>query len=51
MNFIIRLLLLTEGFNIIFIVINRLSKERYYISYTVKNKKTSIEEIINLFLR
>jgi hypothetical protein len=51
MDFIIRLLLSTEGFNIIFIVVNRLFKERYYIFCTAKDERTSTEEIIYLFLR
>jgi hypothetical protein len=51
MNFIIRLPLLIKGFNIIFIIINRLFKERYYISYTTKDKRTSAKETTNLFLR
>jgi hypothetical protein len=51
MNFIIGLLLSTEDFNIIFIVVNKLSKKRHYIPCTAGEKKTSAEEIIKLFLR
>jgi hypothetical protein len=51
MDFIIKLPLLIEGFNIIFTVVNRLSKERYYIPYTAREKETSVEETANLFLR
>jgi hypothetical protein len=51
MDFIIKLLLSTEGFNIILTVINRLSKERYYISCITGEKGTSVEETANLFLR
>jgi hypothetical protein len=51
MNFIIGLPLLIKGFNTILTIINKLSKERYYIPYTVKDEGTSAKEIINLFLR
>jgi hypothetical protein len=51
MDFIIKLPLSTEGFNIIFTVINKLSKERYYILCTAEEEKTSAEKITNLFLR
>jgi hypothetical protein len=51
MDFIIKLLLLIKGFNAILIVVNKLFKERYYIPCTVKDEKTSVKEIINLFLR
>jgi hypothetical protein len=51
MNFIIELLLSTEGFNIIFIVVNRLSKERHYILCITGEERTSAEETVNLFLR
>jgi hypothetical protein len=47
MNFIIKLLLSIKDFNIIFTVIDKLFKERYYILCTVKDKETSAEEIIN----
>jgi hypothetical protein len=51
MNFIIKLLLSTESFNIILTVVNRLFKERHYILCTAKDKGTSVKKTINLFLR
>jgi hypothetical protein len=51
MNFIIRLPLSIKGFNAILTVIDRLFKERHYISCIAKDKRTSVEETINLFLR
>ena len=32
-----------EGYNAIFIVVDRLIKERYYILYTITNKGTLVE--------
>jgi hypothetical protein len=51
MDFITGLLLSTEGFNIILIVVNRLSKERHYIPYIAGEEETSAEETANLLLR
>jgi hypothetical protein len=51
MDFIIKLFLSIKSFNIILTVVDRLSKERYYISYTAENEETSTEETTNLFLR
>jgi transposase InsO family protein len=51
MDFITGLPLSTEGFNIILTVVDRLFKERYYISCTAENEGTSAEEITKLLLR
>ena len=42
MNFIVDLSQSKEH-NVIFVIVNRLTKKRYYISYTVTNEDTSVE--------
>jgi hypothetical protein len=51
MDFIIRLPLLIEGFNIIPTIVNKLFKERYYIPYIAGEERTLIKKIIKLLLR
>ena len=50
MNFIISLSM-SESYNVIYIIIDRLIKERYYISYIIDNKGISAESITNIFIR
>ena len=50
MNFIVDLLLLKD-YNVIWVIVNRLIKKRYYVSCTTKNNNTFIENIIEMFIR
>ena len=50
MNFIINLLMLKD-YNIIYIIIDKLIKERHYILYIIDNEKTSIKNIIDIFIK
>ena len=50
MNFIISLSIL-KGYNVIYIIIDRFIKKRYYISYIIDNKGSSIKSIIDMFIR
>ena len=49
MNFIVGLPKF-DRYNVIFIVIDRLTKERYYILYTTINKGTSAEYIAEMLI-
>ena len=50
MDFIINLSIL-EGYHVIYIIIDGLIKERYYILYIVDNKGIFAESIINIFIK
>ena len=50
MDFIISLLML-KNYNIIYIIIDRFIKERYYILYIINDKGIFIKSIINIFIR
>ena len=50
MNFIVGLLL-SQDHNVIWVVIDRLIKKRYYVPCTTKNNNTSIENIIEMLIR
>ena len=39
-----------EGYNAIFVVVNRLTKERYYILYIITNKGTLVENTIEILI-
>ena len=49
MNFIVGLSQF-EKYNAIFIVVNRLIKERYYILYTIINKGTLVENTAEMLI-
>ena len=49
MNFIVGLPQF-EGYNAIFVIVDRLIKERYYILYTITNKGTSVEYIVEMLI-
>ena len=49
MNFIVGLPQF-EGYNVIFVVVDRLTKERYYILYTITDKGTLIEYIAEMLI-
>ena len=49
MDFIIGLPLLSE-YNAIYIIVNRLIKERYYITYIVSDNDTSVDAVIDIII-
>ena len=49
MNFIISLLLLGE-YDVICVIVNRLIKERYYITYTISNNDTLVNIVIDIII-
>ena len=49
MNFIINLSLLSE-YNAIYIIVNRLIKERYYIIYIASDNNILVDIVINIII-
>ena len=49
MNFIIDLLLLSE-YDAIYVIINRLIKERYYITYIVSDNDILVDVVIDIII-
>ena len=49
MNFIVGLSKF-DRYNVIFIVVDRLTKKRYYILYTITDKGTSAEYIVEILV-
>ena len=50
MNFIVGLSL-SQGHNVIWVVIDRLIKERHYVLYTTENDDTFVESTIEMLIR
>ena len=42
---------MSKNHNIIYVIIDKLTRERYYILYIINNKETSIKNIINIFIK
>ena len=49
MNFIIGLSLLSE-YNAICVIVNRLIKKRYYITYTISDNDTLVDIVMNIII-
>ena len=50
MNFIVDLSL-SQNHNVIWVVIDRLIKKRYYVLYIIKNNNTFIKSIIEMLIK
>ena len=44
-------LLILKDYNVIYLVIDKFIKERYYILYIIDNKDIFIENIIDIFIK